>query len=269
VGPETEPRVALITVNCSTSRVLKLMLATLSEQHDRAAVDRLVIVDNDSRDGGLAFLLALEARMPSMTLVIRRWFPTHAHGMRAGVAALRRAEHTRSPADRAGYLLFVDPDVIWRDPTALGRLLQAVRTEDAVLAGEWRTGANRQPDIQASFVLVRRDAYDDPATAPPIDGGAPLYRMERSIVDRGLATVDFPANRAGYVLHRGRTAVAAAAGRTVHPYGRAVQVGPHYMGVPDGARIWSEVEQAHAHLLEPDAEPTLVDLLATRFSAPR
>jgi hypothetical protein len=244
------------------------MLATLVEQAGIDLVGRVVIVDNDSRDGGRAFLRALEGRVPRVTVVERHRFPSHARGMRAGVAALRRVERTIPPAERANFLLFVDTDVIWRNPDALLDLIGVTLAHDAVLGGEWRAGANPAPDIQASLFLVRRDAYDDRGTPPPVVGGSPAYRLQRSLVDRGFPVADFPANRGGYALHRGRSGVAAAAGHPRHPYARATHRAPHYMGVPDGAGIWAAAEAAHAALLTPEGEPALLDLLAARLNAP-
>jgi hypothetical protein len=40
---------------------------------------------------------------------------------------------------------------------------------------------------------------------------------------------------------------------------------PHYGGVPDGARIWAEIESHHAARLLPAAEPELVESLAMSF----
>jgi hypothetical protein len=38
------------------------------------------------------------------------------------------------------------------------------------------------------------------------------------------------------------------------------------MGVPDGDRIWAEIEARHAALLPPAAEPALVEHLSGRFT---
>jgi hypothetical protein len=38
------------------------------------------------------------------------------------------------------------------------------------------------------------------------------------------------------------------------------------MGVPDGARIWSEIESRHASRLTASAEPDLVASLASAFA---
>src|SRR5262249_58076320 len=45
-----DPRFALLTVNFSTTRYLKLMFLTLTEQEALSRVRRVVVVDNRSRD---------------------------------------------------------------------------------------------------------------------------------------------------------------------------------------------------------------------------
>ena len=267
VASGVRPRVALITVNFSTTRHLELMLATLAEQSGLDCLDRIVIVDNGSRDGGLGFLRSLAAQASRVELVERRRFPTHAHGMRAGIAALDRLERRVEPDRRADYVLFCDSDVIWRDPEALSELVGRADNADAALAGEVRTGVNPRPDIQASFFLVRRAVLEDRSTPPPVVGGSPAYRLQRSIWDRGLGVVDFPSNQGGYILHRGRSGVAAAGQHhRLHAYARVENREPHFMGVPDGAAIWSAAEAEHAGLLGADGEPRLIGKLARAFS---
>jgi hypothetical protein len=123
-----------------------------------------------------------------------------------------------------------------------------------------------QPDIQASFFVVRRDVLARRDIAPLVHDGAPAYRMQRSIWDAGLPVVNLPTNHGGLILHRGRAGVEAAGRyRPRHEYAHVVS-SPHFMGVPDGARIWAEIEAAHGALLEPGAEDELVEVFAERFS---
>ena len=80
--------------------------------------------------------------------------------------------------------------------------------------------------------------------------------------------VDFPSNLGGYILHRGRSAVAAT--RRFNPrasYATAVTNAPHFMGVADGPEIWAEVEDQWSALLTPDREDDLVAHLAERFNS--
>ncbi len=270
--PRIEPfdgvvRYALITVNASTTQYLKLMLCTLAEQSNLGTVQRIVIVDNKSRDGGLGFLRSLADRAPDVHLVENRAFLNHARGMRAGIRALDRAERDLPTSERANVLLFVDPDVVFRSPTALRDVAATILAFDAVLTGEVRPhGDGVHPNIQASFLALRRDVLARRDILPWINSGQPTFDLQWSVVRAGLPVANFPSNAGGHVLHRGRSAVAAAAEFTpLRSYAAVPSAEPHYMGVADGARIWAEIEARHAARLTPTAEPELVESLAVAF----
>lgn len=257
------PRVALITVNFSTTRYLKLLLLTLAEQQRLEVLDRIIVVDNGSRDGGRAFLNQLGAE-GVVHLVERNHFLDHARGMRAGVRALDRVDHQADV--RANIILFCDSDVVFRRPDSLGRLVDVMVASDAALAGEVRSGTNPRPDIQASFFAVRRDVFALPDVAPIHNDGSPAYELQRSIWDAGLGVADFPSNRGGFILHRGRSGVAAAAThRPGHPYASVRNRAPHFMGVRDGPAAWDRIATVHAAYTAPAAERALLDLLTGRL----
>jgi hypothetical protein len=256
-----DPRLGIVTVNASTTRYVKLMLLTLSEQeHVADFVREIVIVDNDSRDRGLAFLRALSDRVDPIRLVELRTFRNHARGLRAGLRAL---------TSETNLVLFCDPDVVWRNPQTLLDLAAVMAVHGAGIAGEPR-GKRANPDIQASFLAVRRDVLDRRDVRPPVNHGSPLLWMQADVVKTGLTVVQFPSNHGGYILHRGRTAVEATREFTPNrSYATAVTRFPHYMGVPDGETIWAEIEARHAALLEPESEEQLLDLLAERLGTVR
>ncbi len=263
-----DPRLALVTVNFSTTRYLKLMLCTLGEQSALWFLQHVVIVDNGSRDGGLPFLRRLADRVPRVLLVERHHFPSHAAGMRAGIAAIDAADRTNPPDERAGILVFCDPDVVFRNADALLDLAAVVVEHDAAFAGEARAApGSAHPDIQASFFAVRRDVLARRDVEPLVNHGSPAAPMQASIVAAGLTISDFPSNHGGYVLHRGRAGVAAAGQyHPTHSYAQATTTDPHFMGVPDGPAIWAAVEAQWADLLDPAGEPALLDHLAERFA---
>jgi len=135
-----------------------------------------------------------------------------------------------------------------------------------VFAGELRRGLYPYPEAQASFFLLRRDVYARPDVLPFVHHGAPAYWTQRSLWRAGLRLADFPSNHGGYILHRGRSAVAAT--RTHRPWSSFATTPvyrPHYMGVPDGAAIWAATEARWAPLLAPGEERALVDQLARRL----
>jgi hypothetical protein len=261
---DDDPRFALVTVNFSTSRYLKLLLLTLSDQEHLGLLHRIVVVDNGSRDGGAELLDRLTERVDRLHVVHRRRWLGHGPGMRAGVRAL---DHIEAGTERpANLLLFCDTDVVFRAPDALASLAGTALASRPALIGEVRIGVNPHPDIQASFFVISREVYARREVAPPVHDGSPGYRLQRSIFDAGLPVADVPTNHGGLLLHRGRAGVEAASRfRPGHHYAGLPNDEPHFMGVPDGGAIWTEIEQRHAALLEPPAEDELIDILAERF----
>jgi len=261
-----QPRLALVTVNFSTTRYLKLMLITLAEQDDLGRIHRVIIVDNDSRDGGLPFLRALARRVERVHLVEHRMFPNHARGLRSGLAALEEVERPTRPEQRTNIILACDTDVIFRDPHAIGDLSAVFATTDAAFAGELRHDVYPYPEAQASFFAVRRDCYARPDVVPFVHHGAPAYWMQRSLWRAGLRLHDFPSNQGGYVLHRGRTGVAAASVYRRHDaHATARARDPHYMNILGGEAIWQLVEKKYESLLEPEHEDELLERLVSVF----
>ena len=205
-----EPRFVLITVNYSTTRYLKLMLLTLAEQYSLKLLKRIILVDNCSRDGGSNFLRELAERINIISVVHNRWFLNHAHGMRRGLRLLDLVEADAAATDSANIVLSCDADVVFRRRDTLSELARVFVEEGAALAGELRKQLYPYPEAQASFIAVRRDCYSRKDIAPWVNHGSPAYWMQRSIWRAELPVVNFPSNQGGYILHRGRSGVAAA-----------------------------------------------------------
>ena len=261
-----DPRFASVTVNRSTTRYLKLMLLTLAEQQELGLVRRIVIVDNASRDHAGSFLAALAAAVPRVIVAENRHFLNHARGIRTGLRALERAERDETPGTRTNLMLFCDPDVIFRNPETILTLASVITVHDAAFAGELRQSSRRFPDAQASFVALRRDWMARREIAPWVNHGSPCLWMQESIWRTGGVVVEFPSNNGGYILHRGRSAVAAAREYTPRSsYATAATNTPHFMDVPEGSQIWAEVEDHWSPLLAPEREDELVAHLAERF----
>jgi len=243
-----DPRIALLTVNFSTTRYLKLMLLTLAEQNDLDLLKRIVICDNGSRDGAEPFLTELETQVDRVTVTRHARPASHARGMRAALRALREAEEGE---DRpANILLFCDTDVVFRSPDTLRALADRFRDDGVAFVGELRRGLFPYPEAQASFLAVRRDWAERRSTSPWVDHGSPAYWLQRSIWLQGGRGDDFPSNMGGYILHRGRAGVAAAQEHLPsHHLGTVTYNDPHFMGVTCGEQIWRAIEDAHADMI--------------------
>jgi hypothetical protein len=252
-------RFAIVTVNFSTTKLLKLLLLTLSEQNDLYRVSDIVIVDNASRDGERSFLRGLAASVPRITLIENNRFLSHARGMRLGIKALDLK------ASAANVILSVDTDVVFLRDNAIAELGQLF-DRGACLSGEMRHGLYDVPEAQASFVAVRRDTYARKDVMPWVNHGAPSYWMQKSIRRLGLPVADFPSYREGYALHRGRAGVSAAKiFRPNSSYATVMNSEPHYMGVPNGEALWREVETRLGSLTRPDAQDELIKVLSARI----
>lgn len=255
-----EVRFALITVNFSTTRFLKLMLLTLLGQESLSRIGRIVIVDNDSRDGGREFLRKLARRVPSITLIENSFFPTHARGMRLGIEWLKANDTPVQSPDFSNVLLFCDTDIIFRRPDTLNAVARQFMDPEVGFAGELRREIYPYPEAQASFIAVRRDLYHHPQVSPLVHHGAPAYFMQRSLHQMGVKLADFPSNSAGYILHRGRAGVAATREfRAWDAHATATTHLPHYMGVEGGEAIWASTETRLRYWLAPEREPELIE----------
>lgn len=262
-------RFAILTVNYHTTHYLKLMLLTLAEQQalHRLLTD-IVIVDQCSRDGGVAFLQRLAEAVDCVALTRRQRRLHHAVGMRAAVTTLETRNAGRLPTEQANILLFCDPDVIFLRDDTLMRLSACFSENDGIShAGELRTHLHPLPEAQASFLAVRRDWAARPGISPFVHHGSPAWWMQRDLQNAGGVAAHFPGNADGFVLHRGRSAVQAASRfAPSSPYAGATSNKPHYMGVENGAERWAGVEARWSPLLETSAEDRLIDHLSARYS---
>lgn len=262
-----DPRIALLTVNFSTTRYLKLMLLTLAEQTDLHLLERIVICDNGSQDAPEPFLTELESRIERVTVSRNSRPLSHARGMRSALEALRKVE--KGSDTPANILLFCDTDVVFRNPETLRALADRFKDDDGVaFVGELRRHVFPYPEAQASFLAVRRDWAERRATAPWVDHGSPAYWLQRSIWEQGGRGDDFPSNRGGYILHRGRSGVVAGQEHFPSHHLRTETCNnPHYMGVSGGPAIWRIIEDHHAETLDSPELGALVDQLAAAFSS--
>lgn len=268
VAPFRAPtRFSLITVNFSTTYYLKLMLLTLCDQDDLTSLGQIIIVDNNSKDGGRVFLHRLAADTPHVHLVKNAFNSTHAYGLRKGIKSLASIEEVILKELRTNALLVCDTDIVFRNPQTLATLADILATNDTVFAGELRRNLYAYPEAQASFFAIRRDCYARPDVAPIVDHGAPAYFLQRSLWQAKLKIACFPSNHGGYILHRGRSGVAAA--REFYrwnAYSTVENDNPHFMGVKSGEAIWSEIEKRHKKLLQPRNERSLLNHLTEGLS---
>lgn len=252
-------RFSLLTVNFSTTYYLKLMLLTLCEQKNLAALRRVVIVDNNSKDGGGDFLEQLASRTRHIHLYKNKFNCTHASGLRKGIDYIDKIEQHSDQQQCSNALLICDTDIIFLNPQTLNDIGSVLAKGNTAFAGELRQGLYPYPEAQASFFAMRRDCYARPDVTPIVHHGAPAYFMQRSLWKAGLKLAHFPSNHGGYILHRGRSGVLAAS--TYHrfsSFGTVENNVPHFMGIKDGKKIWANIEERYKHLLQTSDEQALL-----------
>lgn len=163
----------------------------------------------------------------------------------------------------ANILLFCDTDVVFRNPGTLRAVADRFQNGEVAFVGELRRGLFPWPEAQASFLAVRRDWAERRSTAPWVDHGSPAYWLQKTIWQQGGKGDDFPSNHGGYILHRGRSGVAAAQTylRRHHlrhvPYNNA-----HFMGVPGGQQMWQQIDDHWSHLLEDERTTAAAEAIA-------
>ena len=256
-----ESKFALVTVNFSTTYYLKLMLLTLCEQENLDKISKIIIVDNKSRDGGVEFLRRLSVVVERVELVKNNIVCTHARGVRVGIDYLNKLE--AKEVNKSNVLMVCDTDIIFRNKQTITELAHIFETTDAAFAGELRYSDTVCPQAQASFLCVRRDVYARSDIKPFVNHGSPAYWMQKSLWNAGLHLHDFRSNFGGYVLHRGRTGVAAAKEHhRLSSFAKTANNQAHYMGVENGEQIWNKTEKCYTHLLKKDNETQLIEILS-------
>ena len=78
---------------------------------------------------------------------------------------------------------------------------------------------------------------------------------------------DFRSDFGGYILHRGRSGVAAA--KEFYPFNSFAKVSnnqAHFMGVENGKAIWDAVEIKYTELLKKKNEGELIEFLSHKLN---
>ena len=264
------PRIALLCVNFHTTDYLKLMLLSLARQAHLELLQRVIIVDNGSAPGDAVFLQALADPGSRITVVRNRKHRCQAGGMRRGRAELDRLDRDQPEAVRANLLLFCDPDVLFLRRDALQAVAACFGDPGVSHAGEMRTHLRPLPEAQASFLAVRRDWAAKPSVSPWVNHGSPAWWLQRDLQRQGGKGCHFLANADGYILHRGRSAVAATkTAEPGHAYATAANAAPHFMGVPGGARVWEEQSATYDDWLAPGKEAAAARRITHALAADR
>lgn len=230
-----------VVVNYNTRDLIAALLYSLHRVLPAHALTETVVVDNGSTDGSVPFLERL-AEQGLLRLVRNERSTYHGPGLNAGINALAGLQ--RSGAIDVGVVWVLDSDVIVLRTDALQRSLSLLRNTSAALVGQARHGEDAdEPYTLISSLLLDPARVWQKRIRPFWDHGDPGVAMQADVTEWGLARVDFPFYREGYMLHRGRATIRSVAERGITTnrwYRSGVSRGePHFHGHPQGEAIYA------------------------------
>lgn len=206
ITPAPPSGVVVASVNYNTRPMIARLLWSLY----RFLGDELrsvVVVDNGSADGSVELLQAA-AEAGLCELILNPQNGHHGPGLSQAVSHLAQA--AQSQTGPRPWLWLLDSDCVVARPDAATAAVAAAVEQNAALVGEafWNQWNNRNQFAGFSLLLDPAQVWRAEVGAIP-DGGDPIGDFEQACVENGVPRFSFPFTRAGYLIHRGRSTLAA------------------------------------------------------------
>jgi glycosyltransferase involved in cell wall biosynthesis len=235
-------RVVVVCASYNTKELIGLLLWSLRRIVRWPDLD-VVVVDNGSRDGS-AEMLAEAGRAGACTLLANDTNRHHAPALNQGISWL-----ATQPEPLPAWIWALDSDVVAARPGVLADAVAIAESQSAALVGEPQWDPWHQVERFGSYSLLLDPARVwRPGLAPFADDGDPAFGVQMSAAKAGLGLADFPFTADGYVIHRGRSSLAAvyAAGDRSHRDfdWAADHHEPHFAEVPGAAERHQELLRA-------------------------
>jgi glycosyltransferase involved in cell wall biosynthesis len=237
-------RASVVVVSYNTAELLAHLLYSLHRVLQRGSVERIVVVENDSKDRTVELLSGLK-RDGLVHVVPNRHLTYHGPGLNRGIAHL--ADARRKGEIESDIIWILDSDALILRPDALEGGLGCLRGSGAGIAAERgpvETGLVPEglPYIMSMLLDARR--VWQRGVRPFWEHGAPNVGFYLSVARRGLGVAEFPFFADNYVLHLGQGTIDALLQHTDTKnryYSWATRPRTftyHWQGNPDGAAIY-------------------------------
>lgn len=231
---KTPQTTAIVTVNYNTCKLILQLIWSLYHTIQSKNFAKIVVVDNNSSDGSQDFLRALakenliDYRENSENLY-------HGPALNQAFDYLSMTQK-KSPTGNINAVWVLDSDCVVVHPKTLVHALSVMNETHAALVGQrvndvWNNGKFGLHSLLVDPAKVWRDPI-----SPFEEHGQPSDRLQESCLQAGLPLAPFDFTREGYVIHLGRSTLAAIAQKnevnnTYFQWAREHSQ-PHFAGEP-------------------------------------
>ena len=248
--------VAAVTVSYGTRELTAQLVFSLRRVLARGSLERIVVVDNGSRDGSLELLRALEAG-GVIELIANRRQRYHGPGLNQAFSELARSE--RLPE----HVWILDSDCVVLRADTLHDAVPALRAAGAAMLGQEEPGrgGSHEP-LPLNCLLVDPARVWQRGLPPFAHAGDPSERLQRALARRGAKLAPFPFRHGSYVLHLGRGSLRGLvdrgeAGNDLFEWAGAHHEA-HFGGHPFGAELHAAFAARYRAAVPDDDPVTLV-----------
>lgn len=231
--PEPPSGVVVASVSYNTKPLIALLLWSL-RKFLGDELRSVVVVDNGSSDGSVELLRAA-ADAGLCELLLNRQNRHHGPALSQAISHIAHAQH--SLTSPRSWIWLLDSDAVVARADAATHAIDAANAANAALVGEGFWNRWNAADTFAGFSLLFDPApvWQKEVGVIP-DGGDPIGEFEKACRANGLSALSFPFSRDGYLIHLGRSTLAAVRQRneTSNPLYEWAQshYQPHFQEMP-------------------------------------